>query len=175
MTRRDYLIISPILANIYLHYVLDLWLEKRFRKELEGRMLWMRFADDFIVCFERKRDAENFLAQLGPRLKKFSLDISRGKERAGEVQPVGAGQQREVHLPGFRLLLGAHAPEPQPQDGQTQNEQEEASRGVGRDEGLDSDQYAHALGLERGTASGQTDGSLELLRRTGKQPASGHV
>tara|TARA_R110002096_G_scaffold199271_13_gene383121 strand:+ start:4705 stop:5583 length:879 start_codon:yes stop_codon:yes gene_type:complete len=44
-------IISPVLANIYLHYVLDLWLEKRFRKELEGRMLWMRFADDFIVCF----------------------------------------------------------------------------------------------------------------------------
>lgn len=77
-------IISPILANIYLHYVLDLWLEKRFRKELEGEMLWMRFADDFIVCFERKRDAENFLVKLGPRLKEFSLTLA--EEKSGLVK-----------------------------------------------------------------------------------------
>lgn len=77
-------IISPILANLYLHYVLDLWLEKRVRKKLKGKMLWMRFADDFILCFERKDDAENVLAWLGPRLGEFSLSLA--EEKSGLVK-----------------------------------------------------------------------------------------
>jgi group II intron reverse transcriptase/maturase len=72
-------IISPILANIYLHYVLDIWLEKKLCKQFEGRYLFMRFADDFVVCFERKRDADNFLRQLGGRLGDFSLKLAEEK------------------------------------------------------------------------------------------------
>lgn len=52
--------ISPILANIYLHYVLDLWCEKRFLKTCQGEAYLIRFADDFVVCFQYKRDAERF-------------------------------------------------------------------------------------------------------------------
>ena len=77
-------VISPILANIYLHYVLDLWLDKRLRKELGGKMLWMRFADDFIVCFEHKRDAVDFLAGLGLRLREFCLNLA--EEKSGLVK-----------------------------------------------------------------------------------------
>jgi group II intron reverse transcriptase/maturase len=76
--------ISPILANIYLHYVLDIWLEKRVRKGLGGKMLWMRFADDFIVCFERKCEAQEFLAVLGDRLGKFCLTLA--EEKSGLVK-----------------------------------------------------------------------------------------
>lgn len=77
-------IISPILANIYLHYVLDEWLEKRFRQGLKGEVLWMRFADDFIVCFERRDEALDFLDRLGPRLDKFGLSLAA--EKSGLVK-----------------------------------------------------------------------------------------
>ena len=77
-------IISPILANIYLHYVLDIWLEKKLRKEFAGRYLFMRFADNFVVCFEWKCDADNFLGQLGGRLGKFSLRLA--EEKSGLVK-----------------------------------------------------------------------------------------
>ena len=78
-------IISPILANIYLHYVLDIWLEKKLRKEFQGRYLFMRYADDLVVCFEWKCDADNFLGQLGGRLGKFSLRLA--EEKSGLVTP----------------------------------------------------------------------------------------
>jgi group II intron reverse transcriptase/maturase len=77
-------IISPVLANIYLHYVLDIWLEKKLRKEFEGRFIFMRYADDFVVCFESKRDADYFQSQLGERLGKFSLRLA--EEKSGLVK-----------------------------------------------------------------------------------------
>ncbi|MFC4548671.1 group II intron reverse transcriptase/maturase, partial [Paenactinomyces guangxiensis] len=63
--------ISPILANIYLHFVLDLWFEKRCKKWFQGEAYLIRFADDFVVCFEYKRDAEGFQLLLEERMKKF--------------------------------------------------------------------------------------------------------
>lgn len=77
-------IISPILANIYLHFVLDLWLERKLRKEFQGRYLFMRYADDLVVCFEWKSDAVDFLRQLGGRLGKFSLKLA--EEKSGLVK-----------------------------------------------------------------------------------------
>jgi RNA-directed DNA polymerase len=52
--------ISPLLANIYLHYVLDLWFEKKYLKSCEGRTTLIRYADDFVVSFEKKEEAERF-------------------------------------------------------------------------------------------------------------------
>jgi RNA-directed DNA polymerase len=72
-------VISPVLANIYLHYVLDLWIEKRVRRESSGEVLFMRYADDIVVCFETYRDAQNYLGQLPGRLAKFSLRLSEEK------------------------------------------------------------------------------------------------
>lgn len=72
-------IISPILANIYLHYALDLWIERVVRKRSRGEVIFMRYADDIIVGLEYKGDADNYLHQLRARLAKFSLRLSEEK------------------------------------------------------------------------------------------------
>ena len=72
-------IISPMLANIYLHYVLDLWIEKRVKKESNGEVIFMRYADDPIVGFEKHSDAERYLTQLPKRLGKFNLRLAEEK------------------------------------------------------------------------------------------------
>jgi len=72
-------IISPMLANIYLHYVLDLWVEKRVSKESNGEVIFMRYADDIIVGFEKESDAERYLEQLPKRLEKFKLRLAEEK------------------------------------------------------------------------------------------------
>ena len=73
--------ISPVLANIYLHYVLDLWFEKKCTKWFQGEAYLVRFADDYVVCFEYKRDAENFRSYLRDRMKKFGLQLAEEKTR----------------------------------------------------------------------------------------------
>lgn len=77
-------VISPVLANIYLHYVLDLWIENVVRKNCGGKVIFMRYADDIIVCFEHKRDAERYLHDLEGRLAKFSLRLA--EEKTGLVK-----------------------------------------------------------------------------------------
>lgn len=72
-------IISPVLANIYLHYVLDLWIEKKLSREYRGEVIFMRYADDIIVGFEYRREAEDYLRRLPARLAKFSLRLSEEK------------------------------------------------------------------------------------------------
>ncbi|WP_265022346.1 group II intron reverse transcriptase/maturase [Wolbachia endosymbiont (group B) of Ischnura elegans] len=74
-------IVSPVLANIYLHYVLDLWLEKKFKPRSRGYIQLIRFCDDFVVCCESKVDAEEFLELLKQRLNKFGLEVSENKTR----------------------------------------------------------------------------------------------
>jgi RNA-directed DNA polymerase len=72
-------VISPLLANIYLHFVQDLWIRKVVAKESRGRVMFRRYADDSIVCFERKTDAERYLRELPGRLAKFNLELAEGK------------------------------------------------------------------------------------------------
>ncbi|WP_353271839.1 group II intron reverse transcriptase/maturase [Wolbachia endosymbiont (group A) of Nomada goodeniana] len=74
-------IVSPVLANIYLHYVLDLWIEKKFKPRSRGYIQLIRFCDDFVVCCESKVDAEEFLELLKQRLNKFGLEVSENKTR----------------------------------------------------------------------------------------------
>ena len=74
-------IISPILANIYLHYVLDLWFEKAVRKSCKGQAYMVRYADDFVCCFQSETEANNFYRDLISRLKKFNLEIAEGKTK----------------------------------------------------------------------------------------------
>jgi len=74
-------IVSPLLANIYLHYVLDLWFEKRFRTKAEGYVQMVRYCDDFVVVCESRRDAERFLVELSERFSKFGLRISKDKTK----------------------------------------------------------------------------------------------
>ena len=77
-------VISPLLANIYLHYTLDLWFEKVYRKRCTGFARIVRYADDFVVGFQHKTDAEKFRRELGIRLGKFSLEVEPTKTRVVE-------------------------------------------------------------------------------------------
>lgn len=72
-------IVSPMLANIYLHYVLDLWIEKRVERQSKGEVIFMRYADDIIVGFEKEADARRYLATLPERLAKFHLRLAEEK------------------------------------------------------------------------------------------------
>ena len=74
-------VISPLLANIYLHYALDLWAERYRRREATGDMIIVRYADDFIVGFEHEAEARRFLDTLRERLGKFALSLHPEKTR----------------------------------------------------------------------------------------------
>jgi RNA-directed DNA polymerase len=74
-------IVSPILANIYLHYALDLWFEKKIKPLRQGSALLIRFADDFVCGFQHRSEAEQFMEQLGIRLGKFGLETAPDKTR----------------------------------------------------------------------------------------------
>lgn len=80
-------LISPILANIYLHYSLDLWFVGVFQKSCCGRSCIIRYADDFVVCFQREVDATRFRHELDERLAKFGLEISPEKTKIIEFGP----------------------------------------------------------------------------------------
>ena len=74
-------IISPILSNIYLHFILDLWFEKKMKKELKGYARLVRYADDFVILFEIEQEAKEFGEKLKHRLDKFGLSIAEDKSR----------------------------------------------------------------------------------------------
>jgi retron-type reverse transcriptase len=68
-------VISPLLANIYLHYVLDLWAVRWRQREATGDMIIVRYADDFIIGFQHESDARRFLDEMRERLQKFALTL----------------------------------------------------------------------------------------------------
>lgn len=74
-------IISPLLANVYLHYVLDLWFHKVVKKHSRGEACLIRYADDFVSAFQYREDAERFYRALGQRLEKFGLELAAEKTR----------------------------------------------------------------------------------------------
>ena len=81
-------ILSPLLSNIYLHYVLDLWFSERVRRQCDGEAHYFRFADDFLACFRYKADAERFHRQLKERLEEFGLELAEEKtHRHGAGNP----------------------------------------------------------------------------------------
>jgi group II intron reverse transcriptase/maturase len=73
--------VSPLLANVYLHYVFDLWADQWRRRHARGDMILVRFADDFLAGFERREDAERFLADLRGRFAEFGLELAAEKTR----------------------------------------------------------------------------------------------
>ena len=74
-------LISPVLSNIYLHYTLDLWFEKKFARTCRGKARLIRFADDFIACFEYQEDAERYYTEVQERLAMFLLEIEPSKTK----------------------------------------------------------------------------------------------
>ncbi len=90
-------VISPLLANIYLHYALDLWTTKPFHRNCAGHMHLIRYADDFVVCFERQEDAERYRRELVTRLAKFGLEVESTKTK---VLAFGPKAYREAQRQG---------------------------------------------------------------------------
>ncbi len=90
--------ISPLLANLYLHYVLDLWAHQWRSRHAHGDMVIVRFADDFIVGFEHRDDAERFLAGLRERFAQFSLELNAEKTRLIEFGRHAARNRRSRGL-----------------------------------------------------------------------------
>ena len=88
--------ISPLLANVYLHYVFDLWAQRWRRKCAHGDVIIVRYADDFIVGFQHRADAERFLAELRERVATFSLELHPEKTRLLECGPYAAENRRRA-------------------------------------------------------------------------------
>jgi len=107
-------VISPILANVYLHYVLDLWFEKVVRKQCEGQAYIVRYADDFVCCFQNKREALQFYQSLKLRLKKFNLEIAEDKTKVipfgrfaeNNAKRTGNGKPATFDFLGFTHYCG---------------------------------------------------------------------
>jgi retron-type reverse transcriptase len=74
-------VISPLLANVYLHYVFDLWADRWRRRKATGNMVMVRYADDIVVGFERETDARRFWEEMRERLREFSLTLHPEKTR----------------------------------------------------------------------------------------------
>jgi group II intron reverse transcriptase/maturase len=90
--------ISPLLANLYLHYVFDLWTQQWRRKPGRGEVIVVRYADDFVVGFEHERDAEAFLAALRERFAQFGLELHPDKTRILEFGRYAVANRAERGL-----------------------------------------------------------------------------
>src|ERR1700726_1909163 len=91
-------VISPLLANLYLHYVLDLWAERWRRREAAGNMIIVRYADDLIVGFEYETDARRFLDEMRKRLQEFALSLHSEKTRLIEFGRFAAENRKRRGL-----------------------------------------------------------------------------
>jgi len=107
-------VISPLLANIYLHYVIDLWAERWRRREATGDVIIVRYADDIIVGFEHEADARRFLDAMHERTREFSLSlhpdktrlIEFGRHAAESRKRRGLGKPETFNFLGFTFICG---------------------------------------------------------------------
>jgi group II intron reverse transcriptase/maturase len=107
-------VISPLLANIYLHYVLDLWAVRWRQREAAGDMIIVRYADDFIVGFQHESEARRFRDEMRERLGKFALSLHPEKTRLIEFgrfaaerrQRRGLGKPETFNFLGFTVICG---------------------------------------------------------------------
>jgi group II intron reverse transcriptase/maturase len=109
-------VISPILANLYLHYALDVWVAAWRKKVASGEMIIVRYADDAVLGFQNREDAERFLVQLRERLRKFGLELHPDKTRLIEFgryaaerrEKRGEGKPETFNFLGFTHICGTN-------------------------------------------------------------------
>jgi RNA-directed DNA polymerase len=107
-------VISPLLANIYLHYVFDLWAHRWRRRQARGNVILVRYADDIVAGFEHEIDAKQFLAELHQRLAEFALTLHPDKTRliefgrlaAANRERNGLGKPETFNFLGFTHICG---------------------------------------------------------------------
>lgn len=91
-------VISPILANVYLHYVIDLWFKYDVKVRSRGEAYMVRYADDMVCCFEYEEDANRYYAELKERLKKFNLELAEDKSK---IIPFGRNNKESTETFDF--------------------------------------------------------------------------
>ena len=108
-------VISPLLANIYLHYVYDLWAHQWRRQQAQGELIVVRYADDMVAGFQHEHDARRFLADLTHRLERFGLQLNADKTRIIEFGRYAAKNRKARGLKpetfdflGFTHICGAN-------------------------------------------------------------------
>lgn len=107
-------VISPLLANIYLHYVFDLWAQQWRKRHARGNVILVRYADDIVAGFEHKADAERFLTELRQRMAEFALSLHPDKTRliefgrfaAANRKRRGLGKPETFNFLGFTHICG---------------------------------------------------------------------
>lgn len=99
-------LISPILANIYLHYVLDLWFKEVVQKRCTGGAYIVRYADDFVCCFQKEEEARKFYEALKKRLNKFGLEIAEDKSKIINFGKRAQNSKESFEFLGIRHING---------------------------------------------------------------------
>jgi group II intron reverse transcriptase/maturase len=102
-------VISPVLANIYLHYVLDLWFEKKIKPTLKGKAMLIRYADDFVIALQYRGEARRVFGDLPNRLKKFGLEVAPEKTSLQRFSRFHVGRKRHFVFLGFEFYWGRSA------------------------------------------------------------------
>ena len=107
-------VLSPLLGNIYLHYVLDEWFERVVRPRLRGRATLVRYADDFVIAFELRSDADRVWDVLPKRMQRFGLALHPDKTRLLDFRrppagPVGGERSEQLRFPRVHAVLAANA------------------------------------------------------------------
>jgi RNA-directed DNA polymerase len=101
-------VISPILANVYLHYALDLWFQKVVKPRCRGEACLIRYADDDVAAFQYQADAAHFYRELGPRLGKFGLEVAPDKTRVIPFRGRHARGRTSFDSLGFEFRWGTN-------------------------------------------------------------------
>ncbi len=96
-------VVSPVLANVYLHYALDLWFEKVVKSHSRGEAMMCRYADDWVCAFRLREDAEQFYRVLPKRLKKFNLEVALEKRRILRFSRFHPSMRRRFSFLGFEF------------------------------------------------------------------------
>jgi len=102
--------VSPILSNIYLHYALDLWFERKIKRRLSGRAHLVRYCDDFVILFKNKEDMEKVKILLTTRLAQFGLSVADEKTHMTDLTPrsnEGGKERRRINFLGFNIFRAA--------------------------------------------------------------------
>jgi hypothetical protein len=107
-------LISPVVANLYLHYAFDLWAHQWRKRNARGEVILVRYADDFVVGFEHRADAEQFQRELTERMGKFNLELHADKTRLIEFgrfaatnrEKRGEGKPETFNFLGFTHICG---------------------------------------------------------------------
>ena len=171
-------VVSPVLANVYLHYVLDQWFAREVQPRLKGRAYVVRYADDFVVGFTEDEDARRVMAVLPKRFGKYGLTIHPDKTRLvpfrkpqGERKGPDGGRPGHVRLPGVHALLGAIS------EGELGSEAEDGGQPVhagGQDDlpMVPVSSPRSDCGATRGTLP-ETPRARGVLRDHGQQPGAG--